>query len=141
MDPAEIARMDPEGDFDKRVLLNPTVLDLLGDVAGHKVLDAGAGQGYFSRIRRRRLRHGPDLHSRLGARARRAGGRVAAGREAGPQPSAPVLNALVREGLSISAFAEPGLSEADATAPDAPSTAGLLRHVPSFLVIRAEKPA
>jgi len=46
----QIAALDPEGDFAKKHLLNPTVLQLVGDVAGRKVLDAGAGQGYFSRI-------------------------------------------------------------------------------------------
>jgi SAM-dependent methyltransferase len=42
--------MDPEGDFCKRHLLNPTVLRMLGDVAGQRILDAGCGQGYFSRM-------------------------------------------------------------------------------------------
>ena len=50
MDPEQIAAMDPEGDFTKRHLLNPTVLQMLGDVSGRKVLDAGSGQGYFSRM-------------------------------------------------------------------------------------------
>ncbi len=42
--------LDPEGDFVKRHLLNPVVLRLLGDVRGRRILDAGAGQGYFSRM-------------------------------------------------------------------------------------------
>jgi SAM-dependent methyltransferase len=33
-----------------RHLLNPAVLRILGDVAGKRVLDAGSGQGYFSRM-------------------------------------------------------------------------------------------
>ena len=50
MDPAAVAALDPEGDFVKRHLLNPAVLDLLGDLKGRRVLDAGSGQGYFSRM-------------------------------------------------------------------------------------------
>jgi len=45
-----MAAMDPEGDFIKRHVLNPVVLGLLGDVTGRRVLDAGSGQGYFSRM-------------------------------------------------------------------------------------------
>jgi len=41
---------DPDGDFAKRHLLNPVLLRLLGDVRGRRVLDAGCGQGYFSRL-------------------------------------------------------------------------------------------
>ncbi|WSU46889.1 class I SAM-dependent methyltransferase [Streptomyces sp. NBC_01089] len=39
-----------DGDFAKRHLVNPTLLRLLGDVRGRRVLDAGCGNGYFSRI-------------------------------------------------------------------------------------------
>lgn len=45
-----IGALDPDGDFPKRHLLNPVVLDLLGDLHGVHVLDAGCGQGYFSRM-------------------------------------------------------------------------------------------
>ncbi|MGH3390925.1 MAG: class I SAM-dependent methyltransferase, partial [Actinomadura sp.] len=38
------------GDFAKRHLVNPTLLRLLGDVRGRRVLDAGCGNGYFSRL-------------------------------------------------------------------------------------------
>ncbi|WP_116203951.1 class I SAM-dependent methyltransferase [Amycolatopsis circi] len=38
------------GDFSKRHLGNPVLLRLLGDVRGRRVLDAGCGNGYFSRI-------------------------------------------------------------------------------------------
>lgn len=50
MAPDAIAALDPDGDFPKRHLLNPVVLDLLGDVHARTVLDAGCGQGYFSRM-------------------------------------------------------------------------------------------
>lgn len=39
-----------DGDFAKRHLVNPTLLRLLGDVRGRLVLDAGCGNGYFSRV-------------------------------------------------------------------------------------------
>jgi SAM-dependent methyltransferase len=39
-----------DGDFAKRHLINPAVLRLLGDVAGRRVLDAGCGNGYLSRM-------------------------------------------------------------------------------------------
>lgn len=42
--------MEPEGDYGKRHILNPTLLRLLGDVRGRRVLDAGCGHGYLSRM-------------------------------------------------------------------------------------------
>ncbi|MFG1625558.1 class I SAM-dependent methyltransferase [Kribbella sp. NPDC049227] len=39
-----------EGDFVKRQLVNPVLLRLLGEVRGRRVLDAGCGNGYFSRM-------------------------------------------------------------------------------------------
>ncbi|MFD6416101.1 class I SAM-dependent methyltransferase [Streptomyces sp. NPDC060194] len=39
-----------DGDFAKRHLVNPDLLRLLGDVRGRRVLDAGCGNGYFSRM-------------------------------------------------------------------------------------------
>lgn len=42
--------MEPDGDFAKRHLINPVLLRMLGDVRGQRVLDAGCGQGYFSRM-------------------------------------------------------------------------------------------
>jgi len=39
-----------EGDFARQFLLNPAIFDLLGDVNGKWVLDAGCGQGYLSRL-------------------------------------------------------------------------------------------
>lgn len=46
----DIEAYDEEGDFSKRHLLNPVLLRLLGDVRGRRVLDAGCGEGYLSRL-------------------------------------------------------------------------------------------
>lgn len=49
--PREIlADMAVDGDFCKRHLVNPVLLRLLGDVTGSRVLDAGCGNGYLSRM-------------------------------------------------------------------------------------------
>lgn len=45
---------DPDGDFSKKHMLNPTILEMLGDVTNSRVLDAGSGQGYLSRLLARR---------------------------------------------------------------------------------------
>ncbi|WP_329128456.1 class I SAM-dependent methyltransferase [Streptomyces sp. NBC_01476] len=45
-----IEAMQPDGDFAKRHLINPVLLRMLGDLPGRRVLDAGCGQGYFSRM-------------------------------------------------------------------------------------------
>lgn len=42
--------MEPDGDFCRRHLLNPVLLRMLGDVSGQRVLDAGCGHGYLSRM-------------------------------------------------------------------------------------------
>jgi 2-polyprenyl-3-methyl-5-hydroxy-6-metoxy-1,4-benzoquinol methylase len=42
--------MEPDGDFAKRHVLNPVLLRVLGDVRGRRVLDAGCGHGYLSRM-------------------------------------------------------------------------------------------
>ena len=39
-----------EGDFARQHLLNPAIFSLTGDVQGKKILDAGCGQGYLSRM-------------------------------------------------------------------------------------------
>lgn len=39
-----------DGDFAKRHLVNAHLLEMLGDVAGARVLDAGSGNGYLSRM-------------------------------------------------------------------------------------------
>lgn len=41
---------DDQGDFVKRHLMNEHLLRMLGPVTGCRVLDAGCGQGYFSRL-------------------------------------------------------------------------------------------
>ncbi|WP_412538934.1 methyltransferase domain-containing protein [Longispora sp. K20-0274] len=46
--------MDLDGDFAKRHLVNPTLLRMLGPLPGRRVLDAGCGQGYMSRMLARR---------------------------------------------------------------------------------------
>lgn len=52
-----LAEMADDGDFSKRHLVNPVLLRMLGDVAGHRVLDAGCGNGYLSRMLARRGAH------------------------------------------------------------------------------------
>lgn len=47
---ADIEAYDDQGDFSKRHLLNGVLLRMLGEVDGRRVLDAGCGQGYFSRL-------------------------------------------------------------------------------------------
>jgi 2-polyprenyl-3-methyl-5-hydroxy-6-metoxy-1,4-benzoquinol methylase len=47
---AVLDAMEPDGDFAKRHLLNSVVLRMLGNLHGRRVLDAGCGQGYFSRM-------------------------------------------------------------------------------------------
>jgi 2-polyprenyl-3-methyl-5-hydroxy-6-metoxy-1,4-benzoquinol methylase len=47
---AALEAMDEAGDFPKRHLVNPHVLRLLGELRGRRILDAGCGEGYFSRI-------------------------------------------------------------------------------------------
>lgn len=39
-----------QGDLHKEVFLNPTLFSLMGNVKNKKVLDAGCGEGYLSRI-------------------------------------------------------------------------------------------
>lgn len=39
-----------EGDFSRQYILTPTLLKVLGDITGKRVLDAGSGTGYLSRI-------------------------------------------------------------------------------------------
>lgn len=39
-----------DGGFERRTLLNPAIFHLLGDVVGRRILDAGCGSGYLSRL-------------------------------------------------------------------------------------------
>jgi 2-polyprenyl-3-methyl-5-hydroxy-6-metoxy-1,4-benzoquinol methylase len=45
-----LASLDPDGGFAKRHLLNPAIFRLLGDISNKRILDAGCGQGYLSRL-------------------------------------------------------------------------------------------
>ncbi|MFG1909750.1 class I SAM-dependent methyltransferase [Kribbella sp. NPDC048928] len=45
-----IEAYDDQGDFPKRHLMNGNVLRMLGPLAGRKILDAGSGEGYLSRL-------------------------------------------------------------------------------------------
>jgi SAM-dependent methyltransferase len=47
---AVLAETADDGDFLKQHLVNPALTRMLGDVAGRRVLDAGCGNGYFSRM-------------------------------------------------------------------------------------------
>jgi SAM-dependent methyltransferase len=47
---AVLAETADEGDFLKQHLVNPALTRMLGDVAGRRVLGAGCGNGYFSRM-------------------------------------------------------------------------------------------
>lgn len=49
-----LAEMADDGDFSKRHLVNPVLQRMLGDVSGQRVLDAGCGNGYLSRMLARR---------------------------------------------------------------------------------------
>ncbi|MHB8449655.1 MAG: class I SAM-dependent methyltransferase [Mycobacteriales bacterium] len=46
----ELAGWDPEGGRGRRLLLNPAIFRMLGDLSGKRVLDAGCGQGYLSQL-------------------------------------------------------------------------------------------
>jgi 2-polyprenyl-3-methyl-5-hydroxy-6-metoxy-1,4-benzoquinol methylase len=46
----EIDSFGDDGDFFRQHLLNPALLNLLGDVSGKAILDAGCGTGYLSRM-------------------------------------------------------------------------------------------
>ncbi len=55
------------GDFYHRTYINPTLLEILGEVSGKSILDLGCGQGYFSRILARKgaLVSGIDISDQL----------------------------------------------------------------------------
>jgi SAM-dependent methyltransferase len=50
MPPEVVAAMASDGDYAKRHLLNPVLLRVLGGLTGQRVLDAGCGNGYLSRL-------------------------------------------------------------------------------------------
>ena len=47
---AVLERTARDGDFAKRHLINPVLLRILGDLTGLRILDAGCGNGYLSRM-------------------------------------------------------------------------------------------
>ncbi|WP_346280677.1 methyltransferase domain-containing protein [Pseudonocardia sp.] len=47
---ADVEAFGDQGDFSMRHLLNAVLLRMLGDVRGRRVLDAGCGTGYLSRL-------------------------------------------------------------------------------------------
>ena len=47
---SDLEAFGDSGDFARQHLLTPALLDLLGDVGGKQILDAGAGNGYLSRM-------------------------------------------------------------------------------------------
>ncbi|WP_165972384.1 class I SAM-dependent methyltransferase [Paenibacillus piri] len=49
-----LSAFEEEGDFARRYLLNPAIFDILGHVGNKRILDAGCGNGYLSRLLARR---------------------------------------------------------------------------------------
>ena len=47
---SDLEAFGDSGDFARQHLLTPALLNLLGDVSGKQILDAGAGNGYLSRM-------------------------------------------------------------------------------------------
>ena len=46
----ELSQFGDEGDFARRYLLNPTIFALAGTISSRRILDAGCGGGYLSRM-------------------------------------------------------------------------------------------
>lgn len=68
-----LSRYNPMGDLNREWVIDPVLLDYLGDVHGRRVLDAGCGTGYLARILAERGATvvGVDLSSGLLSKARR----------------------------------------------------------------------
>jgi 2-polyprenyl-3-methyl-5-hydroxy-6-metoxy-1,4-benzoquinol methylase len=67
-----ISRYTPKGDVNREWVIDPALFRLLGDIRGRRVLDAGCGTGYLSRLLAAQGATvvGIDLSSRLLAEAR-----------------------------------------------------------------------
>lgn len=74
---ADLQDFGAEGDFARRYLLNPTIFALAGEVAGARILDAGCGEGYLSRMLAKRgalvtgVEPAPGLYALCADRERR----------------------------------------------------------------------
>ncbi|PNE40384.1 methyltransferase domain-containing protein [Streptomyces noursei] len=151
--------MEPDGDFAKRHLINPVLLRMLGDVRGRRVLDAGCGHGYFSRMLAARGAHvtGVEPTDGMFSYAREKEQALAHGdyrlhryleEYTIPQtyasdfhrPISAYLNELAALGCRLRELAEPGLDprtarEAQDTTPGIESYV----HLPNFLIVAAER--
>ena len=126
-----------EGDFARRYLLNPTLFALTGDIAGKRILDAGCGEGYLSRLLAKRgaLVTGVEPAARLYAlcaeyeRPQRIGTLY-------HRPLSAYVNRLLDEGLALRRMVEPRL-------PDGVTLDGNDRdaHIPSFVALYAQRMA
>ncbi len=67
-----LSRYNPRGDLNREWVIDPVLLDYLGDVQGLRILDAGCGSGYLARILAGRgaLVFGVDLSNGLLSMAR-----------------------------------------------------------------------
>ena len=144
-----LAGMAADGDFSKRHLVNPVLLRMLGDLTGHRVLDADCGNGYFSRILARRgaIVTGVEPASALAASWREHGAYQVSEYLADYEidqryatdfhrPLSAYLNEVIGLGCRIAEVAEPGLSPqiaAQETGGDHPYL-----HLPDFLIVAAD---
>jgi len=145
---AALDALEPDGGFAKRALLNPALLRLAGDLRGRRVLDAGCGTGYLSRMLAARGATVVGLEP-AGELVRYAAGK--------PPPDGPPVHYLQADlcappGLagafdvvvsSMVLMAEPGLDPAvldsAVTAAAGDDGARGYVHLPNFCVLLAER--